>query len=130
MLRSGTKLTINMLNSDILNQYPLDSVSVVDRYKNNDGDDPEIEKFRRFKEIEDKNKQRIRAERRRLNKIKQEQEAMLEQASDDKPKKTQKVLALGEALTTDFNGQPIEVKKIIGGCLLKPLAGFCKGPNY
>lgn len=55
---------------------------------------------------------------------------MLEQASDDKPKKTQKVLALGEALTTDFNGQPIEVKKIIGGCLLKPLAGFCKGPNY
>jgi len=59
------KLTINMLNSDILNQIPLESLSVVDRYKDNDGDDPEIEKFRRFKEMEDKNKARIKAERRR-----------------------------------------------------------------
>ena len=64
------KLTINMLNNDILNQVPLEALSVVDRYKREE--DPEIEKFRRFKEIEDKNKARIKAERRRQNKIKME----------------------------------------------------------
>ena len=52
-----------MLNGDLMNQHPLDSISVIDRYKNNDGDD--IEKFRRFKDIEEKNKNRIKAERRR-----------------------------------------------------------------
>ena len=56
-----------MLNNDLQGkgQFPLDSISVVDRYKENDGDNPEIEKFRSFKEIEEKNKARIKAERRR-----------------------------------------------------------------
>ena len=64
---SKSKLNINMLNNDLQGkgQFPLDSISVVDRYKENDGDNPEIEKFRRFKEIEEKNKARIKAERRR-----------------------------------------------------------------
>ena len=64
---SKSKLNINMLNNDLQGkgQFPLDSISVVDRYKENDGDNPEIEKFRSFKEIEEKNKARIKAERRR-----------------------------------------------------------------
>jgi hypothetical protein len=33
-------------------------------------------------------------------------------------------------LTTDFNGKPIDVKKIVGGCLTKPLPGTCKGPDF
>ena len=125
------KLTINMLNSDILNQIPLESLSVVDRYKDNDGDDPEIEKFRRFKEMEDKNKARMKAERRRQNRLKQEQEATLEQVSDEKKsKKPPSGKILGETLTTDYNGAPLEVRKITGGCLLKPLQGFCAGPEF
>lgn len=72
--------------------------------------------------MEDKNKARIKAERRRQNRLKQEQEATLEQASDEKKsKKPPTGKTLGETLTTDYNGVPLEVRKITGGCLLKPL---------
>ena len=93
-------------------------------------EDPDIEKFRRFKEAEDKNKARIKAERRRQNRIKQEQEATLEQASDEKKSKKPTGKVLGETLTTDYNGAPLEVRKITGGCLLKPLQGYCVGPSF
>ena len=92
-----------MLNNDLQGQFPLDSSSVVDRYKENDGDDPEIEKFRRFKEIEEKNNARKKAERRRQNRLKQEQDANQE-SDEKKAKKSTTGKTLGEALTTDYNG--------------------------
>ena len=56
----------------------------------------------------------------------------MEQSDEKKTnaKKAQTGKSLGETLTTDYNGRPIEVKKITGGCLLKPLQGFCKGPEF
>lgn len=117
-----------MLNSDINHQVPLDSESVIGRYKNDES--AEVQQFRRFKDVEDKNKNKIKAELKKLNKEKSEQEA---KEGDDKKKEQKgavKIQQLGELLTTDFNGKPMAVKKLVGGCLARPLSGFCKGPDY
>ena len=54
----------------------------------------------------------------------------MEQSDEKKAKKPSTGKTLGETLTTDYNGKPLEVRKVTGGCLLKPLQGFCKGPEY
>jgi hypothetical protein len=54
-----------------------------------------------------------------------------EEKEKEKPRKqTANGKQLGEALTTDFNGNPMEVRKLVGGCLAKALPCTCKCPEF